>query len=252
MKKRRHVFLLFIVPLFMISCTSTQKETSLNNEHSTPDESASIYEKRSMQGFQVFVEKRAFSENDSLTNQALVHLEEQLTTITTLPLKPAILAHLKSVSLFVDWNTVYGGAVYHPSEEWLVENAYFPGKAESIEISNLQNFLAWSKQNQPFMILHEFSHAYHHQVVGFEDSRITDAFNNALSEKLYRNVKLHNGNEEYSNTETAYALSNFKEYFAELSEAYFGRNDIFPFNKEELKDYDPLGYEMIESVWQQQ
>lgn len=251
MNKLAHILLLYIVPLFIIRCTSTQKEASLKNETATPDESASIYEERSVQGFKIFVEKRAFSENDSLTNQALAHLEEQLTTITALPLKPAILEQLKSVSLFVDWNTAYGGAVYHPSEEWLVENGYFPGKAESIEISNLQNFLAWSKLNQPFMILHEFSHAYHHQIVGFEDKRITDAFNAALSEKLYRNVDLHNGNEEYSKTETAYALSNFKEYFAELSEAYFGRNDIFPFNKEELKDYDPLGFEMIESVWQQ-
>ena len=39
--------------------------------------------------------------------------------------------------------------------------------------------------------------------------------------------------------------------FAELTEAYFVRNDFFPFNREELRQYDPVGYAMIESVWSQ-
>lgn len=101
------------------------------------------------------------------------------------------------------------------------------------------------------MILHELSHAYHHKYIGFDDARITNTFNTVLGSGLYRNVKVHNGNEEYSITETAYSLTNKKEYFAELTEAYFGRNDIFPFNKNELESYDTLGFNMIESVWQQ-
>ena len=39
------------------------------------------------------------------------------------------------------------------------------------------------------------------------------------------------------------------EYFAELSEAYFGENDFYPFNREELKAFDLEGFEAIESLW---
>ena len=41
----------------------------------------------------------------------------------------------------------------------------------------------------------------------------------------------------------------FDKSFAELTEAYFGQNDWFPHNREELRNYDPRGYKMIEEVW---
>ncbi len=39
------------------------------------------------------------------------------------------------------------------------------------------------------------------------------------------------------------------ESFAECSEAYFGKNDLQLFDREELKAFDPVGYEMVEKVW---
>ena len=49
----------------------------------------------------------------------------------------------------------------------------------------------------------------------------------------------------------AYAHTNEREYFAELTEAYFGWNSYFPFTKEELESYDPEGYNLIENSWEQ-
>jgi len=37
----------------------------------------------------------------------------------------------------------------------------------------------------------------------------------------------------------AYAMNDAKEYFAEETEAFFGRNDFYPFTREELKKHDP-------------
>ena len=37
--------------------------------------------------------------------------------------------------------------------------------------------------------------------------------------------------------------------FAEISEAYFGTNDFYPFTRAELAAYDPVGYAMLEQVW---
>ena len=46
-----------------------------------------------------------------------------------------------------------------------------------------------------------------------------------------------------------YALTNPMEYFAELSESYFGVNDFFPFNREQLEAYDPKMFSLLERVW---
>ena len=46
-----------------------------------------------------------------------------------------------------------------------------------------------------------------------------------------------------------YALNNDEEYFAETTEAYFGKNDFFPFERAELKEFDPTGYALMEEVW---
>ena len=53
----------------------------------------------------------------------------------------------------------------------------------------------------------------------------------------------------YSTTASAYALTDHKEYFAELSEAYWGRNDYFPYTRQELKTYDPTGFAVLEQIW---
>ena len=47
----------------------------------------------------------------------------------------------------------------------------------------------------------------------------------------------------------AYAITNHREYFAELSEAYFGRNDYYPFVRAELEAFDLGGYGVVHSAW---
>ena len=46
-----------------------------------------------------------------------------------------------------------------------------------------------------------------------------------------------------------YAATNHKEYFAESTEAYFGRNDFYPFVRAELKEHDPVMYSLAEKFW---
>ncbi len=46
-----------------------------------------------------------------------------------------------------------------------------------------------------------------------------------------------------------YALTVPKEFFAEMSEAYFGMNDFFPFNRAELKINEPEIYDLLRTVW---
>ena len=37
--------------------------------------------------------------------------------------------------------------------------------------------------------------------------------------------------------------------FSEISEAYWGENDYAPFNYEDLKAKDPVGFQLMETIW---
>ena len=95
------------------------------------------------------------------------------------------------------------------------------------------------------MMLHELAHAYHFRVLGVDHAGVKAAYKQAMERKLYDQVKYHNGK-----TMKAYAATNEREYFAELSEAYFGKNDFFPFNRDELRRHDPAGFKLMEATWE--
>jgi hypothetical protein len=94
------------------------------------------------------------------------------------------------------------------------------------------------------MVLHELAHGYHHQVLGFDHAGVLACYQHAVEAKLYGAVPHYDGK-----TVRAYALTNEKEYFAELTEAYFGTNDFYPFVRAEVKEYDPKMYECLTQVW---
>lgn len=132
-------------------------------------------------------------------------------------------------------------AAYHSSVQWLVDNGHNPDKAGGIELD--YNVYEW-RDEQPWTILHELSHAYHEKVLGDDNEAVVEVFDKALASGAYEQVRHNSGH-----LERAYALNNEFEYFAEISEAYFGVNDYQPFNREELKHFDPAGYHLVERMW---
>jgi hypothetical protein len=96
----------------------------------------------------------------------------------------------------------------------------------------------------PAVILHELAHGYHDQVLGFGEPRIKAAYDKAMEARIYDKVLLYTGREVEH-----YAASNHKEYFAEGTEAYFYRNDFYPFVAAELRQHDPRLYELLEQIW---
>ena len=47
-----------------------------------------------------------------------------------------------------------------------------------------------------------------------------------------------------------YALTDHKEFFAEMTEAYFGVNDFFPFTRAELRESEPEIYTLLRDIWE--
>ena len=137
------------------------------------------------------------------------------------------------------------GMCFHESADWLTANGFDAERAGSVEICNMDDFLLW-RAEQPMMTLHEFAHAYHWRL-GFERPDVAAAFDAARGKGLYQSVEYSLAPE--GEHRRAYALTNAKEYFAEVSEALFGRNDYFPHTREQLREYDPAGLELARRLW---
>lgn len=204
---------------------------------------AERYDTRRIEGFTVRVSVEARAERDSL-DPALELLREKLAEINAIvPDEP--LDVLKQIPIWVELNNPdFPCACYHPDRGWLRNNGYDLRKENSVEIANVRNFVTWTTNDQPMMVLHELAHGYHDIVFGYSDSFIAAHHRHAVAFGLYDAVPYHHGGER-----EAYAKTNPMEYFAELTEAYFGVNDFYPFDAEDLRQHDPKGYEMCRRIW---
>jgi len=202
------------------------------------------YSIRKIEGWTITINRELLKKTSKTGAEARELLKTKLADIKrVMPAEHCVF--LTSVPIWMEISELGAAkcAVYHPSKGWLARHGHNPAKARSVEIANPELFINWTP-GQPWMILHELAHAYHHQVVTYEYKPITNAYANAVATGLYQQVQHVSGK-----TLEAYALDNHKEYFSELTEAYFGRNDFFPFNRQELKEYDPVGYAAVEQAW---
>ena len=205
--------------------------------HRTPE-----YSFVRVQGHPVYISPEAAGDK-VLVNRVTAKLDSDLKNIHAI-LPARAMSQLAGLAFWVEQdNPETPGMTYHPSAAWLQEHGYNTDKAGGIEIGNLRHFLDW-RADQPMMVLHEVSHAYHDQVLGFDHVTVRWAYDNAVSSHRYESVPYVRGG-----SKRAYALTNEKEYFAEMSEAYWGRNDFYPFNRTELEKFDPAGFQMVEKLW---
>ncbi len=175
--------------------------------------------------------------------QALDLLTGKLAAIEQL-VPAAALPRLREVPIWLS-RAVASGACYHPSRGWLEANGRVVEMERSIELQNIDHFIDWAP-TQPQMVLHELAHAWHDRVAaqGYQNPEILAAYKAAAASGKYAKVRHHDGGEARH-----YGLNDAMEFFAEASEAYFGRNDFQPFDRAELKSFDPLAYQMVESLW---
>lgn len=203
--------------------------------------SASDYGTRRIEGWTVRVEKSL--DDHPRKAEAIQLLKTKLQGIAGVVPPPA-LPKLRKVTLWLSRNSARGAA-YHPSADWLKANGRVVEMERCIEIQNIDDFIDWSDE-QPMMMLHELAHAWHHQVAegSYENPVIRDAFEAAEASGKYEAVRYYDGQ-----IRRHYALTNRMEYFAECTEAYFGKNDFQPFKRKALKSFDLQGYRMVRSVW---
>lgn len=211
----------------------------LSQEKYTPTDG---YQAQSYRGFKLLVSKELEQKEADLCGRTLKLLHKQIDDIYRV-IPNSKISLLQKSKIWVDFNSPGKSAmVYHPGKQWLIENGYNPDKENCVELSHPDKFLDWCKW-QPYMLLHELAHGYHDQVLGFGNKEIAKAYEKAKASGRYDSIQHINGSKQKH-----YAMTNPQEFFAEMTEAYFGKNDLYPFDRQELRSYDPETFALIERL----
>lgn len=205
---------------------------------------------KEIEGFPVFIEPALLEgEHAAVGKQSIAMLRNHLERINVLVPEPA-LSKLQQVGIWIEVDhplTDIEPGPYHGGQQWLIDNGWDRRMVDCVHVTRAASLLERKHMlKHPMVILHELAHAYHDQFMedGFQNKLILEAYNNAMSKGLYDQVLDHRGR-----MVKAYATSNQMEYFAEATEAYFYRNDFYPFLNAELKQHDPVGYELMRTIW---
>jgi dipeptidyl-peptidase-4 len=185
------------------------------------------------------------SEPHSQDARSLAMLEAHLRILTAM-VPDDRLAKLQELEIWVEReHPSLKSMQYHPSEQWLRDNGQDPRLAKKYHFTVAKDLISSAQlAKHPMVVLHELAHAYHDQVLGFDEPRIIASFEKAKAAGTYEKVMLFNGK-----TVRHYALTDHKEYFAEGTEAFFNRNDFYPFVRAELEKHDPTLHNLLLEIW---
>jgi Mlc titration factor MtfA (ptsG expression regulator) len=208
------------------------------------------HEARQIEGWTVIISRVLAQKDAAALEKAMKLLTAQLVEIQRIVPKDAV-AKLQQVRLYFnpEYHSIAASAEYHPGSDWLSANQRDPQMAKNIEFTNVSVFEE-DCQRMPLLVLHELAHAYHDRFLpeGHNNPEIKAAFEKATASGKYDKVERrdHLGN---ARMDKAYAMTNAAEYFAETTEAYFGTNDFYPYNREQLQKHDPQMLALLGKLW---
>lgn len=190
-------------------------------------------------GWTVVLERKLSDRYTTLSDQVMAQLERQLDRAAAALPRTAV-AELRKVPIMISWDQGKGEAIRY---NWPDAKAADASRQGMLEIPRAAAFLQ-TAQTQPWLVMHQLAHAYHHRVLGAESATLRNAWREAVKLGSYNQVKLANGKQGRSN-----AANSEREFFAELTRSFYGRSDYYPFVREELQQYDGPSARLIETAW---
>lgn len=255
------------------------KVTQCDVDSAPLDTSKKVYHDMVIGGWNCKCEEGLFEEckndensetEDSVISKVRQRLEDDLLAASSKLPTRACKQLKESTPIWINKSQRYGpkcapirgtGMCFHPDSDWLVENGMSSEKKGGVELYEARKYLddcdLWYGAGG--VMIHELSHAWHNKFTkdGYDNEEIIECYKNAMKEKFYDCVKIHNstgGTDECK----AYAATDPMEYFAELSVAFLGGvgddkdleyNKWFPFNCQQLKEHDPRAYKLLLKIW---
>ncbi len=191
---------------------------------------------RNIEGWTVRVDNRLLQGDGAAAGERVLKLLTSRLVAITIVVPEKSLAKLRAITIELDLN--YGdlrAMQYHPAAGWLKEHGYSEKLAKCVHIPEVEDFLSpYENHRMPWVVLHELAHAFHDQTIGFEDARVIAAWKRFRDSGKYKSVLTTSGK-----MREHYGLTDPKEFFAEMTECYFGSNDFYPFVSGELKQAEP-------------
>lgn len=203
-----------------------------------------------LEGWTIRVDDRLLGDapDAALGQRALKFLEAKLVEIKIVVPESKV-ALLQRVPIVLDLECgKLGSMQYHPSAGWLKDNGFPQELAKCVHLPRAVDVVTKRNINeQPWVILHELAHAFHDQQLSFEHPDIKAAQEAFKASGRGDAALLYNGKKVKH-----YGLTNQMEFFAEMTEAYFGVNDFYPFNRAELMESEPEIYALLHKIWSEE
>jgi arylsulfatase len=201
---------------------------------------------REIDGWSVRIDRRLLSDPHREQGERAIRLLEARLVAISAVVPAAPLAKLRAVPIQLDLTHGELRAMqYHPDAGWLKDHGYSAALEKHVHIPDVREFLSpFEAHRQPWAVLHELAHAYHDRVLGFDEPRLEAAWRKLKEGGRYRSVLTSPGP-----MREHYALTDAREFFAEMTEAYFGANDFFPFVAGELAREEPEVFALLGEIW---
>ena len=202
---------------------------------------------RKLESWTIRVDDRLLGDapDAELGTRALRFLEAKLVEIKAVVPAERV-KDLQDVTIVLDLNCGKLGAMqYHPDAGWLKANGFPTDLAKCVHLPRATDVATRRNINeQPWVILHELAHAFHDQKLSFDEPRIKAAHEKFKASGHGDAALLYDGKRVKH-----YGLTNHKEFFAEMTESFFGVNDFFPFNRAELQEAEPELFQLLTEIW---
>lgn len=211
-----------------------------------PSPNPTAHTRREVEGWPVQVDHRLLNGADAALGELALKLLANRLYEIKLVVPADKVKRLQQVTIYLDRDHGKLTAMqYHPSKGWLKSNGYAEQLAKCVHIPEAARFASPRHHHQqPWAVLHELAHAYHDQVLDFNNDRIKAAWARFKDSGKYEKVAHIDGKPRKH-----YALTNPMEFFAEMSEAYFGLNDFYPYHRAELKQAEPELFDLLKDIW---
>ena len=201
---------------------------------------------RNIEGWTVRVDDRLLHGDGAAPGERALKLLTARLVAITIVVPEKSLTKLRAITIELDLN--YGDLTamqYHPDAGWLKENGYSEKLAKCVHIPEVEDFLSpYENHRMPWVVLHELAHGFHDQTIGFDDARVTAVWKKFCQSGRYKSVLTRPGH-----LREHYGLTDQKEFFAEMTECYFGSNDFYPFVTGELKQAEPEIFQLLAEIW---
>jgi len=231
--------------LLVVLCFASFSTSTLNAADTKKETWPDTHVVKDVEGWSCIVDKRLIDGSEKeLGKQVIRILSNQLYKITKV-LPADRVADLRKVRIWVDVDHRLTSLQYHPGADWLKRFKYDLRLVKCVHLPQAKRLVSLYRSNvQPYVMLHELAHAYHDQFLSFNDKRIIAAWQGLVKSKKLEKVTFIKGGKTRH-----YALTNHKEFFAEMTETFVGTNDFYPFVRGELKELDPVTHDLLAEIW---